>query len=280
MYYYIVDPSKLAQRTFERVQNQLYSSLSTYRINGEVSRVSALRTVPQLVEIAFSRGVKTLVAVGSDETIHDVINSLKRRDITLGFIPLLPSELGNILGISSIDHACKTIALRRVTHLDAAVVHNNLFITKLSFGLNLNTFREEGFFQSLKQLFSLPTFEVKFSADNQYSAILKVTGGIIINGRDQVCTTKNLADPTDGILDVLLLPKLSRYKIFKFRKHILSGCFESIPQSSLVHLSRIDITSPEGLPLRMGSRVIAKTPATIEVVPHAIKIIASKERLF
>jgi hypothetical protein len=63
MYFYIIDPQKLNQKTFDRVQSQLYSCLSEYRISGEISRVTTIRTIQQLVDIAFAREVKTLVAV-------------------------------------------------------------------------------------------------------------------------------------------------------------------------------------------------------------------------
>ena len=124
MYYYIVDPQNLTQREFERVQSQLYSSLSEFRISGEVMRITGLRTINQLVETAFAHNAKTIVAVGSDDTLHDVINAVKLRDVAVGFIPLFESELGEILGIKNIDYAAKIIAGRRIALLDLGVVNN------------------------------------------------------------------------------------------------------------------------------------------------------------
>ena len=132
MYYYIVDPAQISQREFERVQNQLYSSLSEFRISGETARVSGLRTMNQLVETAISRGAKTLVAVGSDDTLHDLINALKGREIVIGFIPLFDSELADILGIQNVAQAAKIIAGRRIENLDLATLANNYFLSKLS----------------------------------------------------------------------------------------------------------------------------------------------------
>ena len=99
MYYYIVDPQKISQNDFERVQNQLYSSTSQYRVSGEVVRATGLRTVSQLVENAFAHDAKTIVAVGSDETLHDVINAVGSRDMVIGFVPLFDSEIGTALGL-------------------------------------------------------------------------------------------------------------------------------------------------------------------------------------
>src|ERR1041385_1974214 len=99
MHYYIVDPQKLTQKKFERVQNILYSSLSEYRISGEVVRITGLRSINQLVENAFGHSANTLVAVGSDETLLDVINAINGGEIVAGFIPLVESEMAKILGV-------------------------------------------------------------------------------------------------------------------------------------------------------------------------------------
>ncbi len=263
MYYYIVDPQKITQQQFERVQNLLYSSLSDYRISGEVARVTGLRTIAQLVENAFAREVKTLVAVGSEETLHDVINATKGRDVAVGFIPLLDSEVGKILGMNDIEQASKIIAQRRIAEVDLGVINNTFFVTKLSFGLTQGAKR--GFFPKLDH----PEFELKFSADGQYQASLKIIGGEIIN---------LTPTPADGMLDVTLVPKVSTWASLKNRNELRSQNYDNLPGASLLHVKKIEITSPAGLPLKAVGRVVARTPAVIEIVPKALKIIIDKNR--
>jgi len=209
MYYYIIDPQKLPQRQFERVQNELYSSLSEYRVAGESMRVSGMRPVSQLVESAFSHNAKTIIAVGSDETLHDVINCVKSRDVVIGFVPLYKTELSQTLGLDGINNACKYISLRRIALIDAGTVNNTLFLSKLSFGFNL---QENGKTPSswnlniIKNLFNQKVFDVSFSGDESYKASLKVLGGMIINSRGNSSTESLIANPTDGILDVYSCP--------------------------------------------------------------------------
>lgn len=282
MYYYIVDPQKISQREFERVQNLLYSSLSQYRVSGEVMRVTGLRMINQLVENAFAHGARTIVAVGSDDTLHDVINAIRDREIVVGFIPIFDTEIGEILGIKTIANAAKTIGSRRIEELDLVSVNNNYFLSKLTFGLS--TYQDSGIFslfnfKLLQSLFNLPSFEIKFSVDGQYQATVSAVAGILINSRGNECAGFQ-SDPTDGVVDIMLLPKLSQLKILKYRKQILSGCFEQIPEASIVHANKLEISLPAGLPLRSGSRIIAKTPAVIEVRPRALKIIVGKDRKF
>ena len=274
MYYYIVDPQKISQNDFERVQNQLYSSTSQYRVSGEVVRATGLRTVSQLVENAFAHDAKTIVAVGSDETLHDVINAVGSRDMVIGFVPLFDSEIGSTLGLINIPQAAKTLGARRIEELDLGSVNNNLFLSKLSFGASqvssgsrLNLFN----FRRLQSLMNLPLIEIKFAADGQYQASIKVVGGVIVNG---------FSDPTDGVLDISMLSQLSRWQVFKYRREIAVGNYEKIPGSAVIHVQRLEITAPDGLPLRVGSRIVARAPAVIEVKPKALKIIVGKERMF
>src|SRR3990167_7744253 len=122
MYYYIVDPEQLTQKEFERVQSILYSSLSEFRISGEVVRATGVRTINQLVENAFAHEAKTIVAVGNDETLHDIINALRGREIVIGFIPITKSRLAEFFGIRDILQAVKTLAFRRIELLDLGSV--------------------------------------------------------------------------------------------------------------------------------------------------------------
>ncbi|MBI2607316.1 MAG: hypothetical protein HYW51_00615 [Candidatus Doudnabacteria bacterium] len=289
MYYYIVDPKNLSQRQFERVQNQLYSSLSEFRISGEVSRVTALRSAAQLVLSAESHRAKNIIAVGSDDTLHDVVNAVPDdEEITIGFIPLQPSSFGNMLGINSISSAVKTIAARRTILLDLGSViqtkvnQKTLFLKNLTFGMELKSDLNKGNLYSFKlisQLFNLPNIEVNFIGDRKFQGTNTLLGGVVFNSRDQACGS-SFVNPADGVLDVLLLPKLSKYQIFKYRKHLLSECLENIPGVSILHLKKLEILGPEGLTLRVGTRVLAKAPATIQIEPRKLKIIAGRERMF
>jgi diacylglycerol kinase family enzyme len=194
---------------------------------------------------------------------------------------LFDTELAAILGVKNIESACKTIAARRVELLDTGTANGMPFLTKLTFGLTFDS-SDFGLFgmNLLGKHKDLPAFEVKFSADGKYHGSLSVTAGAVLNTRSGLCREQGIANPTDGLFDVLLLPTMTRYQIFQNRKHIQEGCFEKIPGSSLLHLKKLEILSPEGLPLRSGSKAMAKTPAIVEVRPKTLKIIVGRDRTF
>lgn len=261
MYYYIVDPAKLTQKEFERVQNVLYSSLSEFRISGEVVRVTGVRTITQLVENAFSHEAKTIVTVGSDETLHEVINAIGKREMVVGFIPIVDSEIGNIFGMKDIPQAVKTIAFRRIQEIDLGVVNDQYFLTKLNFGSDETE------------------LQIKFSADEKFQASQDATNGLIINLRYNPDESK-IGNPTDGLLDILLLPKISRFTAFLKRRLIQTGNYEQVAQTSVLHVKKIEILEPAGIPLFLGGKIVTKTPATVFIAPKALRMIVGKERSF
>ncbi len=271
MYYYIVDPQQLSQKEFERVQNVLYSSLSEFRISGEVVRVTGVRTIAQLVENAFAHEAKTIVAVGGDDTLHETINAIGKRPIVVGFIPLGDSELGQIFGIGEISQAVKTIAFRRIQEIDLGVVNDNYyFISQISFGLNES--------RGLSQMFDLPQLEINFSADEKFQASQTVAAGLIINSR--ISNNNQIGNPTDGLLDILLLPKLSKWNTLLHRRDLISRFYENIPQSSIIHAKQITFLKPVGLPLKLETKVVGRAEANIKIAPKMLKMIVGRERKF
>ncbi|OGE73970.1 MAG: hypothetical protein A3I07_04085 [Candidatus Doudnabacteria bacterium RIFCSPLOWO2_02_FULL_42_9] len=261
MYYYIVDPEQLTQKEFERVQSILYSSLSEFRISGEVVRATGVRTIPQLVENAFAHEAKTIVAVGSEATLHEVINAVGRRDMVIGFIPLVDSEIAKILGIKDIPQAAQTIAFRRVESIDLAMVNEYLFLTQIALG-DAETLSE-----------------ISFRADDRFQARQNFTLGAIINMRYNESYSK-IGDPTDGVLDVLLMPSISKVTAFLKRRILKAKYYEQIALTSVLHVMKMELVLPEGLPLTLNGKIVAKTPATIELLPKALKMIVGKERKF
>lgn len=271
MYYYIVDPQHIRPRQFERVQNQLYSSISEYKINGEIVRVTGIRTIKQLVETAIFHQANTIVAVGSDHTLNEVINILGERQMILGFIPLTPTLLSDIFGIPSIPVACKNLAVRRVEEVDVGVVNDRLFLGRLTFGLGKLNDKSDFFkLKLLSHLWNRQPFEVKFQADDQFTGTSEVLGGVI----------EKMASPKDGVLTVSLISRLSRSEIFRYRNFLAAGEYTKIPNASVLRVKKFAIAHPPTIPVKLDDKDIATTPITVSVKPKAVKIIVGRDRKF
>lgn len=287
MYFYIFDPRGDRElKYFERIQGRLLNLLAESKIEGETYRVTSIRTVELLVEQALGADAKTIIVVGGDGSLNKTINALVRKqaDVTIGFVPLDPtSSLGNIFGITpDVEQAVKTLASRLVSELDLGKLGEHYFLSRVDLGQNAFQKIEPGFWglRAVRTFLSVESFVVKLSLADSYTATSEVLAAQVINGRSNENCRFRLGDPTDELLDILLLNKLSSSQIFRYRRELASGCLDNVPGTTIMHAKKIEILGPKKLPLSIEGQVYTKAPATITVAKEKIKMIVGKGRQF
>ncbi len=280
MYYYIVDQHNLPMEKFEKLQTELQGLLAEFKISGETARVTPLRSIQDLVDTASQRGAKTLVACGTDDTFNLMLAALKGRDFTLGFIPFNEnSNLAKILGIENIFLGVKTIAARRIEKIDLAKISGNYFISFLEFGVMSHNIKNASLWQNLKLLSSeAKSFTIR--VDDSYNVTINGLGGLVANIRSTSGQGEKIADPTDGNLDLLILERLSKLQILKYRDAISEGTLEKVPNTTVIKCKKIEFLEPRGTNLTMLGRVVAKFPSTVEIIPKRLRMIVGKNRTF
>lgn len=280
MHYYILDQNNLPIEKFEQLQTELSGLLAEFKVSGEVARVTPLRSIADLVDTASQRGTKTLVACGSDDTFNLMLAALKGRDFTLGFIPLDENSfLSKILGIENLALGVKTIAARRIEKIDLAKIAGNFFISYLEFGVMSQKLKSAGWWSSMKLLSTEPK-NLHIRIDDSYNVNIEALGGLAVNIRAASSKTANIANPTDGNLDLLILEKLSRAQILRYRQAIAAGNLEEVPKTTVIKCKKIQFLQPQGASLTMLGRIVAKFPATVEIIPSRLKMIVGKNRTF
>lgn len=280
LYYYILDQNGLPLDKFERLQTDLSGLLAEFKIGGEMARVTPLRSVADLVETASQRGAKTLVACGSDDTFNMMLASLKGRDFILGFVPFDENSfLARILGIENLFIGVKTIAARRLEKIDLAKIAGNYFISYLEFGVMSQNLRSANWWNTMK-LLSVEPKNYTIRIDDSYNVDITASGGLAVNTRSTSSKTATIANPTDSQLDLLLLEKLTRPQILMYRKNIAECILEDIPKTTVIKCRKIEFLEPRGTPLTMLGRIVAKFPATVEIIPQRLRMIVGKNRTF
>ncbi len=288
MYFYIFDPGKDREiKYFERIQGRLLNLLAENHIEGETYRVTAIRTIELLVDQAIGAEAKTIVVVGGDASLNKTINAVvrKKADITVGFIPLdLESPLGRIFGVSvSIEESVKILAGRLVRSLDLGQLGDYYFVSQVDLGSNnLGKVESPGFLGlgALGRLLKLEPFTLQIILDGSYTATSEVLEAQIINCRNNEGCRLKLGGPTDKLLDILLLNKLSNTQLLRYRKELSSGCLDNVPGSTVMHAKKIEILGPKKLPLSISGQVYTKAPAVVSVAKERVKLIVGKTRQF
>jgi len=281
MYYYILDPHNIPQKNFERQQAELQSLLTEFNVSGEMARITPLRLMQDLVDTAASRGVKTLVACGTDETFSQMLVATKDRDFTLGFIPFSKdTQLGRILGMTDLQTCVKTIASRRIEKLDLAKINDSYFLSYLELGVGAQTNKPMGLIASMK-LFAGSSIDLKMRIDDSYDISSKIMGALIINTRGTaMCAGGPVGNPQDGNLDIVMIEKLSRFTAARYKQEIESGCYEKIPGATAIRCQQIEFLEPRGYKITIDGNEVARVPSIVTISAQKLRMIVGKNRTF
>lgn len=280
MYFYILDGKNIPDAQFERAQVTLQGLLAEFKISGEMARVTSIRGIAELVETASERGVKTLIACGTDDTFNFMLAYLKGRDFALGFIPMTEdSHLSQILGIDSLLTAVKTVAARRIEKIDLATLGDNYFISQAEFGMASNQARTTGLFSGLRSM-SATEYNLKIRVDDSYTMDITCLGGTVTNSRATSSSNSTIANPTDGLLDLMILERMNKIDVLKYKPDIAAGVLENIPGTSVIKCRQVEFLEPRGFPLTIAGRTFAKVPSTIQIFPRQLRMIVGKNRTF
>lgn len=280
MYFYILDGTNIPPAEFEKAQVTLQGLLAQFRISGEMVRVTSIRTIQDIVELAGERGIKTLIACGTDDTFNIMLAYLAGRDFALGFIPLVEdTSLGKILGIDSIETAVKTVASRRLEKMDLAVIGDNYFISQVEFGIASTKVKNMGWFSSMSSL-TKDFYNLKLRIDNSYTMDITCLGGTITNSRTTSSANNTIANPTDGFLDLMILERLTKMDVLKYKPDIAAGVMENIPGTSVIKCRQVEFLEPRGFPLNIAGRTFGKVPAVVSIIPRQLRMIVGKNRTF
>lgn len=156
MYYYILNPAAGKGR-INQIQDKLRQTLKELGIPGEFAKTTGPGDATRMAAAAVDKGFTTVVAVGGDGTVNEVVNGIKKDNVAVGIIPIGDSNLlARRLGIENWMHATSVLAQRRITSLSLIAAGQNYFLNSLIIGFESDLDKhvessEEGWRGLLKQ---------------------------------------------------------------------------------------------------------------------------------
>lgn len=255
MYQYIYD-SFLSEALYSKILMLIENRLADLGLSGRRERLNLFKDPRESIIEGIKKGVKTVVAVGNDETLSQVINAVNDLNVTLGFIPIGPkNKIAQILGIPDGILACDCLSNRLVQKLDLGKINNYYFLSHVQ------------------------TSSVDLNYDNKYCIRSTSINQIeILN----LPIFNVAADPQDGYLEARLKPVKNN-----FFKNVLKGGVSFFPKSrvkknqeSFFPVKKIFLDSKKETPVLVDGLKVINTPAEIQVLPQKLKIIVGKNRLF
>jgi diacylglycerol kinase (ATP) len=255
----------------------------------------------QLAQQALDDGYRTIVAVGGDGTVNEVINGLVEEgavdpEVTLGIIPCgKGADFARMMGMPrDYMEACRQLLrleprpvdLGRITCLREGREVERYFINAAGLGFDgevsdlVNRFPKVlgGTITYLAGLFiGLITYRnknVELSFDGQH-ARGRVNSVIVCNG----CYFGGGmfiapgASFDDGLFSVVILGNLNKLEVVVNLPRVYKGTHLTHPKVSHFAAKEVHIEARERMFLQAEGELIGEAPATFQIIPQALKVL-------
>ncbi|TAK88953.1 hypothetical protein EPO04_02475 [Patescibacteria group bacterium] len=134
MYYYILNPIA-GKGAVSTLQDKLRMRLRELGIDGEFAKTTGPGDATKMAKTAIEKGHTTIVVVGGDGTVNEVVNGITKENVAVGIIPTGNSNiLAHRLGITSWQQACEVLAARRLTSYGLIAAGQKYFLSTLTLG--------------------------------------------------------------------------------------------------------------------------------------------------
>lgn len=232
--------------------------------------------------------VEALLIAGGDGTVSEVVQGLHRDDLPLAILRtgtenLLARELG--MPADPGDMAL-TLTQGSVIHWDAGLVNGRRFIAVVGVGFDAECVRNMteqrcghinrwSYFRPVWRAFwnhSFPPFEVEIDGKAWYAGSGLVIVGLIKRYGGGVRLLAS-ADPTDGLLDVLVLPCKRRWDLIPHYLRILRRRHVHSRSSRYVTAKQVRVTSDYPIPVQVDGEVGGALPLEARIVPRALQFL-------
>jgi diacylglycerol kinase family enzyme len=250
MHVYIYDAS-LGDNKNSKLLTQIETRLTDLGLNGKIARLGPLKNVNDLIRDEVKRGAKTIVAVGNDDTVKQVVSAIAQTRVPLGIIPVQKknNSIAEMLGIPYGVEACDILSARRIENIDLGKINNYFFISHIHFNAeNIHIEIEDSYSIEAKKKGLVYIVNFPINREETYE-------GIKIN-------------PQDGQLQIIIKSNGNKKLIFSNKE-----------SNSVFTFSKLLISGKDNTILLNGETSIS-SPAEIKVKPGALKVIVGKNRGF
>ena len=248
----------------------------------------------QLAAKAAEDGFDRVVAAGGDGTISEVMGGIMERGggAILGIIPLgtgndlartlaLPEDPRDALAFALANHlvALDLIKVstggRTVYGINAAAGGFTGQVNEIMTPEMKATWGPLAYlFGALSTLPNLRDYQTRLSLDGEPARDVDAINIIVANGRS-IGGGKRvapLADPTDGLLDVVIVKQAAPLELAGLAARFVAGEHLGSPHVIYRRVRRVHVASDPGMWFNVDGDLLAKEPLTFEVVPGALRV--------
>ena len=294
----IVNPAAGAGKT-GRTWPRLLEIIRATGLRFEHAITEAPGHAAELAKSAVRRGYRTIVSVGGDGTVNEVVNGLHAsgalNDATLGIISTgTGSDYTRTLGLPrNTREAIARLQQGNTTTADIGVVAwgesggQRLFVNFAGMGFDAEIVRRTT--QQFKNLGALGAYlagllttlatyknrDIALRLDGEETE-RRICTVIMNNGRygGGGMKTAPEADLNDGLLDVLVIGDVSKPDLLRSLPRVYRGTHLTHPKVSLYRAREIEIRSLNGpVPLQADGELLGASPARFTILEDSLTVL-------
>ena len=278
-----------AEQTLAKLIRLRPSALAATEKTGDAERLS---------RAAVRRGCDYLVVAGGDGTLNEVINGVARakRPPKIGIAPLgTGNDFARTLGLPrSLDDNIDILRAGKTCAIDIVRVRSrnrSRFLVNVS-AAGFSGMVDEKMTPQIKRswgplayvrgaaaaLPSLHAYKTHIVFDNSEELSTVLYNVVVANGQFVAggLPIAPEADPRDGLLDVVLIPKRSAPEMALLAAAIILGKHFSNRAVIFRRAKRISVHSKPGMCFNVDGEFVGRTPATFQILPHALRFVIAK----
>ncbi|HPK05776.1 MAG TPA: diacylglycerol kinase family lipid kinase [Bacteroidales bacterium] len=306
-WFVIVNPNagrRKGERDWPEIARLLAAANIRYKSVFTQHRIHAIRMARKYVEM----GYRNIIVVGGDGTMNEVVNGIftqsKRpsNSITVGLIPVgtgndwcrmfgIPYDYKSAIDVITGD---KTFLqdVGWVKFQQEGKEKNRYFVNMAGMGYDAlvaektNKQKDQGkggplsyMLNIFSSLFSFKETMIEISVDGEdvlKAPVFTMNVGICKFNGGGMMQLPN-AIPDDGILDITVIKKLSRFKVVSSVAKLYDGSFTRMPQVKTFKGKSIVINSKPEVYMEADGESLGHSPFKFGIVPKSLKVIIGKE---
>ncbi len=283
MYYYIVNPAA-GHGHNKDLLDKIRLKLDELGIRGEWAKSTGPGEVTKMAAQAVTSGHTTIVAVGGDDTLNEVINGLGNSAVAVGVIPTgTVNRLAGQLGITDWQQACEVLAARRLTSYGLIAAGQNFFLSTLTMGFetdldkNVDTSesglgaRTRQLLQSLGHARHFTTLQAKLTLDDSITVTCDLFSLSIGN-------QKFLNPLADNKLVVSLSDRPGTRQLGSYIWQLLRQGTSPLEETATSRFlaDRIVIETNPATGIMVDGKVAGRTPIAIRLTDRRVRFITEK----
>jgi len=232
---------------------------------------------------------QVVVAYGGDGTVGDVTRGIVGTDATLGIIPVgTGNDVARNLGLKlDLRESVATVLNGVVRRVDVGTVNGKPFLNNCGTGFDAQVMRtmnssirfargRGAFLMAILKVFpSYKPFHLTLETDTGENISEKAFMVSILNGKvyGGGMMAAPLAEMDDGHVDVLVIKAMPKSKLLPLIAKVQNGQHVGHPAVRVFTARKLTMNTVPAQPLNIDGDVEGFTPATIEVLPKALKVL-------